>query len=168
MQRIAVIGISGSGKTTFALALARATGLPLHHVDQLFWTGRWRPVPEHEYLESHSAWVSRDRWIIEGFADPSFAQRLQRADLVVYLAPSPWVCAGRVVKRWWAHRKQPEPNSPPKPLRDWISGFSGWFLAPPSDPPSRRCCGGRPTPWCGGWPAREIGPPYCANLVRIR
>ena len=54
MQRIAIIGISGSGKTTFAHTLQRATGLPLHHADQLFWRGPWQPVPADQYLEAHS------------------------------------------------------------------------------------------------------------------
>lgn len=135
MQRIAVIGISGSGKTTFARALARATGLPLRHVDQLFWTGRWRPVPEHAYLECHSAWVSRDRWIIEGFVDPSFAQRLRRADLVVYLTPPPWVCAGRGLKRWWAHRKTARAELPAEALERLDFGFL-WVVLSAAERPA--------------------------------
>jgi adenylate kinase family enzyme len=116
MERIAIIGISGSGKTTFAHALQRATGLPLHHADQLFWRGAWQPVPVDQYLEAHSDWVGRNRWIIEGYVDPSLAQRLQRADLIIYLAPPPWVCAGRVVKRWLAHRKTARLELPPEAL----------------------------------------------------
>ncbi|WP_300578263.1 hypothetical protein [Phenylobacterium sp.] len=116
MQRIAIIGISGSGKTTFAHALQRATGLPLYHADQLFWRGSWQPVPAVQYLKSHAEWVSRDRWIIEGFVDLSLAQRLKRADLIIYLASPPWVCAGRVVKRWLAHRKNARPELPAEAL----------------------------------------------------
>lgn len=116
MQRIAIIGISGSGKTTFAHALQRATGLPLQHADQLFWRGSWQPVPADQYLEAHSEWVGRNKWIIEGYVDPSLAQRLQRADLIIYLVPPPWVCTGRVVKRWLAHRKNARPELPPEAL----------------------------------------------------
>jgi len=36
-DRIAVIGISASGKSIFARALAARTGLPLRHGDQLDW-----------------------------------------------------------------------------------------------------------------------------------
>lgn len=135
MQRIAIIGISGSGKTTFAHALQRATGLPLHHADQLFWRGSWQPVPASQYLKSHAEWVGRNRWIIEGYVDPSLAQRLQRADLIIYLTPPPWVCAGRVVKRWLAHRKNARPELPPE-ARERLSLQFLWVVLSGAERPS--------------------------------
>lgn len=116
MQRIAIIGISGSGKTTFAYALQRATGLPLHHADQLFWRGQWQPVPQHEYLDAHSSLVSQGRWIIEGYVDSALSLRLRRADLIVYLDPPVWLCGFRVLKRWWMHRKTARPELPAEAL----------------------------------------------------
>lgn len=129
MQRIAVIGISGSGKTTFARRLQQATGLPLHHADQLFWRGRWQPVPEHEYLDAHSSLVSQDRWIIEGYVDPVLSPRLRRADLVVDLDPPAWLCAARVVKRWWAHRRTARPELPVEALETLDLRFLGVVLS---------------------------------------
>lgn len=41
MKRILIIGNAGSGKTTFAKALAEKTHLPLIHLDKLFWCGEW-------------------------------------------------------------------------------------------------------------------------------
>ena len=37
MQKVIVIGCPGSGKSTFARALQAKTGLPLVHLDMLFW-----------------------------------------------------------------------------------------------------------------------------------
>jgi adenylate kinase family enzyme len=48
MDRILVIGCSGAGKSVFALALGARTGLPVVHIDQLFWLPGWVPVPTHE------------------------------------------------------------------------------------------------------------------------
>lgn len=73
-------------------------------------------MPADQYLKSHEELVGRQRWIIEGFVDPSLAQRLNRADLIIYLAPPSWVCAGRVVQRWLAHRKTARPELPPEAL----------------------------------------------------
>ena len=36
-QRILIVGCPGSGKTTFALRLAEKTGLPLFHLDSVYW-----------------------------------------------------------------------------------------------------------------------------------
>ena len=41
MRRVLVIGNSGSGKSTFARALGDRTGLPVTHIDQLFWLPGW-------------------------------------------------------------------------------------------------------------------------------
>lgn len=49
INRIAIIGISASGKSVFARELAGKTGLPLIHMDQLFWTGNWQEIPEAGY-----------------------------------------------------------------------------------------------------------------------
>ena len=104
MRRIAIVGISGSGKTSIARRLSAATGLPLHHMDQLLWRGAWEAVPEHEYLAAHTAIVQTDSWIIEGYLDPAMANRARAADLVVYMDIAPLRCALNVVMRWWKHR----------------------------------------------------------------
>ena len=36
-RRILMVGCPGSGKTTFALRLAEKTGLPLFHLDSVYW-----------------------------------------------------------------------------------------------------------------------------------
>ena len=105
MHRIAVIGISGSGKTSMARRLQAVTGLPLHHMDQLFWRGAWAAVPEHEYLVTHADLVATDAWIIEGYLDPAMANRAHAADLVVYLDIAPIRCVLNVLARWLKHRR---------------------------------------------------------------
>lgn len=37
MKKIMVIGCPGSGKSTFSKALHKAIGLPLFHLDMLYW-----------------------------------------------------------------------------------------------------------------------------------
>lgn len=51
MNRIAIIGISGSGKTTFAKQLFKKTGLPLYHMDTLYWKYIWTIFRQKERLE---------------------------------------------------------------------------------------------------------------------
>jgi len=42
MNRILIPGSGGSGKTTFTRKLAAKTGLPLHHLDTLYWQPGWQ------------------------------------------------------------------------------------------------------------------------------
>ena len=37
MKKVIVIGCPGSGKSTFSRALAEKMGLPLYHLDMLYW-----------------------------------------------------------------------------------------------------------------------------------
>ncbi len=84
-KRIAIIGISGAGKSTFSRKLAEKTGLPLFHMDQLYWRGNWEAVPEPEYLKAHEKILQNDLWIIEGYIDANMANRLKSADMIIWL-----------------------------------------------------------------------------------
>jgi adenylate kinase family enzyme len=112
MKRIAIVGISGSGKSTLARKLGEKTGLPVFHMDPLFWRGNWEAVNEAETLVMHKELIAKDKWIIEGWIDVKMASRLEVADLVIYLDYSGALCAWRVVKRWWKHRKESRPELP--------------------------------------------------------
>ena len=111
-DRIAIIGISGSGKTRLARELGAHLGLPVVHMDALFWREDWQAVPEAEYLAAHAQAVSGERWIIEGYVDAAMADRLRRADQVIFLDPPGWLCAWRVIGRWWTHRRAARPALP--------------------------------------------------------
>ena len=45
MERILMIGCGGAGKSTLARALGEKLGLPVVHLDKLWWTGNWENVP---------------------------------------------------------------------------------------------------------------------------
>ncbi|HEY4943778.1 MAG TPA: hypothetical protein VII56_20285 [Rhizomicrobium sp.] len=98
-DRIAVVGISASGKSTFARSLAARTGLPLLHGDELDWLPNWIERPPEQLNALHAEWIARPRWIIEGWIEPRRVARLNAADLVIDLDYSRWRCAGRVLMR---------------------------------------------------------------------
>lgn len=54
-MKIAIVGISGSGKSTFARSLSVKTGLPLHHMDSLYWTSNWIEVDASEWQKKETA-----------------------------------------------------------------------------------------------------------------
>lgn len=107
-DRIAVIGISASGKSTFARALAARTGLPLLHGDELEWLPNWRERPPGDLHAMHAQWLAQPRWIIEGWIDPERVSRLDAADLVIDLDYARWRCAWRVLLRMLRAQRRAE------------------------------------------------------------
>ena len=49
MERVAVVGSGGAGKTTFSAELGLRTGLPVIHLDQLYWSPAWVKMPSKEW-----------------------------------------------------------------------------------------------------------------------
>ena len=49
MRKVIVIGCPGSGKSTFARELQMITGLPLYHLDLLYWNADRTTVSETEF-----------------------------------------------------------------------------------------------------------------------
>lgn len=99
MQRVVIYGCSGSGKSTFACRLGSMTGLPVVHIDQLFWLAGWRERPKDEFFCAMQQIVDTDRWIIEGGSLSTFPMRLARADTLVLFKRGRLICLWRVLKR---------------------------------------------------------------------
>jgi adenylate kinase family enzyme len=110
MQRVLVIGSPGAGKSTLSHALAVRTGLPLHHLDKLFWLPGWVERDREEGGAELAGVLAGERWIIDGNYGSTLPMRLARADTVVWLDYSTWLCLGRVLKRWWQFRGRARPD----------------------------------------------------------
>jgi adenylate kinase family enzyme len=66
MQRILVMGSSGSGKSTFSKRLSDITGIPMVSVDALFWKPGWVEAEKAEFHERLGAAARQPRWIMDG------------------------------------------------------------------------------------------------------
>ena len=97
--RLLVIGSPGSGKSTFARALAAATGLPPIHLDQLYWLPGWVEPDREHWQTSVTALLAAPRWIIDGNYSSSLLPRIAAAEIVVVLDLPTWLCLWRVVRR---------------------------------------------------------------------
>lgn len=85
MQRVAVIGTSGSGKSTVARAIAGRLGLPLIASDDFWWEPGWTPAPPDVVARRVAEAVAQDAWVLESNFDPWRHLVWRRADLVVWL-----------------------------------------------------------------------------------
>lgn len=110
MQRVLVIGSPGAGKSTLAHELAQRTGLPLFHLDQMFWLPGWVERDRDEGRAELAKVLAGDRWIIDGNYGSTLPLRVARADTVVWLDYPTALCLGRVFKRWWQYRGTARPD----------------------------------------------------------
>jgi adenylate kinase family enzyme len=98
-RRVVVTGLAGSGKSTFSLALAAKTRLPVIHLDLHFWKPGWVEPSETEWREEQIAVLAGDAWIADGNYRETLDLRLERADTVVCLDLPWWRCSGRALLR---------------------------------------------------------------------
>jgi adenylate kinase family enzyme len=128
-RRIAVLGRAGSGKSTAAIALGEALGLPVVHLDQLYWTSDWQAVPTGQFEAAHMAAIEADAWVIDGgYVSPSFPERVRRADLVVITEASLARCLYRVIARTVRHRGRPRVGRPVGADERLSLAFLIWIL----------------------------------------
>ena len=99
MERIVIIGCSGSGKSTLARALREKLGLPVVHLDQLWWREGWQHVTREEFDEQLEMALAMERWIIDGNYSRTIQQRLPKCDTIIYLDFSRWECLLGVTQR---------------------------------------------------------------------
>ena len=99
MERIMIIGCGGSGKSTLARQLGDKTGLPVVHLDKLYWRPGWVNLSREEFDIVHRAAVAEERWILDGNFDRTMEERICRCDTVVYLDFSRAACLLGVMKR---------------------------------------------------------------------
>src|SRR5579863_1579004 len=98
-RRVIVTGVAGSGKSTFSLALAARTGLPVIHLDLHFWKPGWVAPSKAEWREKQCGVLAGNAWIADGNYHATLDLRLERADTVVFLDIRWWICAWRALVR---------------------------------------------------------------------
>lgn len=99
MKRVAVIGCPGSGKSTFARALHEKTGLPLFHLDNIW----WKPDRTHIARETFDAALreilARDKWIVDGNYSRTVEMRIAACDTVIFLDYDEQTCLDGIASR---------------------------------------------------------------------
>ncbi len=127
-RRIAVIGRAGAGKTTVAQALADALGLPLVHLDRLYWGPAWTPFPAERFGEAQTSAVAADAWVIDGgyLSSPGGDERLRRAQVIVLVKAPLATCLWRIVRRSLARPATRRPDLPDG-CGERVSPFFLWW-----------------------------------------
>jgi adenylate kinase family enzyme len=83
LDRVAVVGTSCSGKTTFARVLSARLSLPHVELDALYWRPGWTPAAD--FRASVDAATSASRWIADGSYTSVRDLTWARADTLIWL-----------------------------------------------------------------------------------
>ncbi len=110
MKRIMIIGGAGSGKSSLARRLGDLTGLPVVHIDTLYWQPGWRMRSRDEIGRLTNEAANQDAWIFEGNHSETMNYRASRADMLVFLDLSTARRLWRVVKRTAIHYGRARPD----------------------------------------------------------
>ena len=99
MKKIIVIGCPGSGKSTVSRALHNKTGIPLYHLDMMYWNADKTTVEKSVFLERLSAVLEKDGWIIDGNYSSTMELRMAACDTVIFLDYPLDVCLDGIKER---------------------------------------------------------------------
>ncbi|MEY4520194.1 MAG: hypothetical protein RLZZ499_2794, partial [Cyanobacteriota bacterium] len=124
MQKVAIIGSCGAGKSTLAMNLGKKLNLPVIHLDAYYWQSGWQETDASQWLEIQQELIKGNSWIIDGNYGNTMGIRLAAADTVIWLDFNRYLCLWRVCKRYLKYPGKTRPdmaaNCPERLNRDFI------------------------------------------------
>jgi adenylate kinase family enzyme len=85
LQKVAIIGSCGAGKSTLAVNLGKKLDLPVIHLDAYYWQSGWQSADAQQWLQIQEELIRKNRWIIDGNYGGTLDIRLTAADTVLSL-----------------------------------------------------------------------------------
>ena len=124
MNRVAVVGPSGGGKTALGRWIEVEFGLPFTDLDDVFWRPGWQQAPEPAFRADVDRLTRQPRWVLAGNYSPVRDLVWPRADTLVWLdLPLPvvlWRTTLRVIRQ--ARTQEPVCNGNRQDIRALVFG----------------------------------------------
>ena len=99
MRKVIVIGCPGAGKSTFSKKLRDKTGLPLHHLDNIWHRPDRTNISKEEFDGKLAEILQSDCWIIDGNYGRTLDIRMKVCDTVFLLDYPLEVCLAGAKER---------------------------------------------------------------------
>ncbi|MCH9632368.1 MAG: hypothetical protein S4CHLAM6_07010 [Chlamydiae bacterium] len=104
-KKVALIGLPGSGKSTFASKLGEILDIPAYHLDRHRFEPGGLKRDKQEFIEIQKSILNEKSWIVEGCSFSTFEMRFNRSDVLIYFHFSRLVCFWRLFKRLFNYKK---------------------------------------------------------------
>ena len=111
-NRISIIGGSGSGKSTLSTILSKELGLPAVHLDAINFNPNWKEIDKQERDKIIAEKAKEEKWIIDGNYNKTLKERLERADLIIWLDYSTLKLLSGILKRYFHSKHSERPEIP--------------------------------------------------------
>jgi adenylate kinase family enzyme len=110
VRRVLIIGNSGGGKSTLARRLGQKLGLPVIHLDVLFWKPGWVESDRDDYRRRVLAALEAPEWICDGNFTSTFGLRMALSDTIVWIDQPRLLCLIRAIWRAVTYRDGGRPD----------------------------------------------------------
>ena len=98
-DRIVILGCPGSGKSTFARRLQAKTGLPLIHLDNVWWRADRTHISREAFDRALAGLLAGEKWVMDGDYSRTYEVRLRAADTVIFLDYDEETCMAGIMAR---------------------------------------------------------------------
>jgi adenylate kinase family enzyme len=103
VQKVAIVGCGGSGKSYLARELGRLIEAPVTHLDAEYFDDEWNPQPMEKFEARQRELVAHPRWVIDGNYNSTLHVRLQAADTVIFMDLPTRSCLRGILARQLRH-----------------------------------------------------------------
>lgn len=110
MLRVLIVGNSGGGKSTLATKLGAKLGLPVIHLDVLFWKPGWIESDDDDFRARTAEALAAPAWVCDGNFGGSWDLRMPLADTIVWIDQPPLLCLWRALWRIVDYRDGTRPD----------------------------------------------------------
>jgi adenylate kinase family enzyme len=110
MQKVAIIGSCGAGKSTLAVNLSKKLDLPVIHLDAYYWQAGWQETDAQEWLQIQENLIKQNRWIIDGNYGKTMGIRFAAADTLIWLDFNRYLCLWTVLQRYLKYPGKTRPD----------------------------------------------------------
>lgn len=113
MRRIVILGNSGSGKSTLARKLGAKLGVPVIHLDVLFYEPGWKAGDFEHFRQRVTEALAGETWIVDGnYLSLTGDLSLPRADTILWIEQPRWLSLGRAAWRCLDPRQRSRADLP--------------------------------------------------------
>lgn len=127
MNKIAIIGSGGAGKSTFGRQLSEKLNIEVYHLDAILWKPNWVGTSKDEQKSIQQKLVAQESWIIDGNYGGTLDIRLSAADTIIFLDIHRVICLYRAIKRTLKYRNRTRPDMAEGCEEKFDSEFLKWI-----------------------------------------